>query len=271
MKKIIIKPKIKISNSLDLKNLNLINKNLSLREINNIKILYNNKEKKLEDLFTITEQTIKSDVNEVLLLESNFFYDFLGFEWSNDLLLINSNVGSYLGAKMKSGKITVKGSCQNYMGAEMSGGAIVVKKNAGNFVGSSISGKRIGMTGGSILILGNVDKYLCYQMRRGFIFVGGEAGDNCCNNLVAGTIIIKKGVGKNFCIGMKRGTVILLSNVTMQSNFIESGNCSLAFINLLNQFVSNEFKMKIFGEKSKVSRFIGDKNIRGQGELLKII
>lgn len=271
MRKIIIKPKIKISNSLNLKNLNLINKNLGLREIKNIKILYNNKEKKIKDLFTVTEQTIKNDVNEVLLLNSNFFYDFLGFEWSNDLLQIDSNVGSYLGAKMKSGKITVKGSCENYVGAEMSGGSIVIKKNAGKFVGSSISGKRVGMMGGSILIHGNVDKYLSYQMRRGLIFVGGEAGDNCCNNLVAGTIIIKKGVGKNFCVGMKRGTVVLLSDVTIHSNFSESGECSLAFINLLDQFVSIELKKKIITENFSVSRFIGDTNIKGKGELLKII
>ena len=108
-------------------------------------------------------------------------------------------------------------------------------------------------------------------MRRGLIFVGGEAGDNCCNNLVAGTIIIKKGVGKNFCVGMKRGTVVLLSDVTIHSNFSESGECSLAFINLLDQFVSIELKKKIITENFSVSRFIGDTNIKGKGELLKII
>ena len=142
MKRIIIKPKIKIRNNLNLKNLNLINKNLALREINNIKILYKNKEKKLKDLFTVTQQNIKSDINEVLLLESNIFFEFLGYEWSNDLLQVDSNVGSYLGARMKSGKIIVNGSCQNYMGAEMSGGSIIIKKNAGKFAGSSISGKQ---------------------------------------------------------------------------------------------------------------------------------
>ena len=271
MKRIIIKPKIIIKKNLNLKNLNLINKkNMSLKEIKKIKILYDNKEKILSELFFITEKITRKSINEILIYKTNVFFDYLGYEWSNDYLEVNSDVGSYLGAKMKSGSIVVKGSCENYSGAEMSGGSIFIKKNAGKFVGASINGKRTGMNGGTIFISGNTDEFLSYQMRRGLVFVEGMAGDNCCNNLIAGTVIIKKGIGRNFGIGMKRGTIILLSNIKLESNFVEGGECSTSFISILNKFILEKFDKKMIGRNSSISRFIGDKFIKGKGELLKI-
>ena len=263
MKKIILKAKINFKSELNLKNLSKIN--FEEKIISKIKMLYDNKEFKLKELFKI--QVKKSDKNELIIFGTNRNCDYLGWKWKKGTLIIKSDVGSFLGVQMSNGKIIVEGSCEHHVGSGMTGGKIFLKSNAYDFVGSPLPGSKIGMNGGLIVINGKAGNFLGLQMRRGVIFVAQDVGNNCCNNMIAGTVILKKSFGDQLGLGMKRGSIILFRKKIKCANFVDSGESRSLFINLLNNYLFKVLNLKPFSQKDKFIRLIGDIKMDGMGEI----
>ena len=232
-------------------------------------MLYDNKEFKLKELFKI--QVKKSDKNELIIFGTNRNCDYLGWKWKKGTLIIKSDVGSFLGVQMIDGKIIVEGSCEHYVGSGMTGGRIFLKSNVYDFVGSPLPGSKIGMNGGSIIINGKAGNFLGLRMRRGIIFVGGDVGTNCCNNMIAGTVILKKSFGNQLGLGMKRGSIILFRKKSKCVNFVDAGKSRSLFLSLLNNYFLKVYSLKLFSNKDKFKRLIGDIKMDGMGEIfLKI-
>ncbi len=266
MKKIILKPKIKFTSELNLKNLSNIN--FEVKKIFGTKVLYNNKELNLSELFEVETNKNNKNQNELIISGLNENCDYLGWKWENGILKIRSNVGSFVGAKMTGGKIIVDGSCEHYVGSEMCGGEIIIKSNTLDFLGSSLPGSKIGMKGGLIIIHGRSRDYLCFNMRRGTVYVKGDVRNNCCNSMIAGTVILKKSIGENLGFGMKRGTILLNKKTTTIRNFIETSESFSTFLNLLNNYFFKNFRLRVFEKNDTFVRFLGDSNMRGLGEII---
>ena len=263
MKKIILEGKIEFKFELNLKNLSKID--FEEKNLGKITVLYNNKEYKLKELFKIKIQ--KSDKNELIIFGMNRNCDYLGWKWKRGILRIKSDVGSFLGVQMIDGKIIVEGSCGNHVGSAITGGKIFIKSNAQDFVGSPLPGSKIGMNGGIIVIHGKAGNFLGLQMRRGVVFVGQDVGNNCCNNMVAGTVILKKNFGNQLGLGMKRGSIILVKQKLKSANFIHTGESRSIFLNLLNNYFLKVLSLKLFSNKDKFVRFVGDIKMDGMGEI----
>ena len=108
-------------------------------------------------------------------------------------------------------------------------------------------------------------------MRRGVIFVGEDVGNNCCNNMIAGTVILKKSFGYQLGLGMKRGSIILFRKKIKCANFVDSGESQSLFLSLLNNYFLKVYSLKLFSNKDKFKRLIGDIKMDGMGEIfLKI-
>ena len=264
-------PKFEVIKELDLRNLSTLNiLNFNSKKIKKIQIRYGYKKINLEDLFNVVVREVKSSntFRKVTLFNTNHFFDNVGYQWSNDLLHVKGNIGSFLGTKMINGKIKVDGSTEDYLGCEMVGGEIYVNGNALNFVGSSSFGRKVGMTGGLISVNGSTGHNLGSYMRRGMILVGKKTGNYCANNLIAGTIIVRNTVGNNFCLGMKRGTIILLNNY--KKNYKNMHNCGeqeINFVSIIRNFVKRKGFVG-FTNCNIFERFIGDQNNAGLGEVL---
>ncbi len=266
MKRILLQPKIKIQSELDLRNLSNIDFGKK-NSINSIKILYQNREKKLKDLFDLKFEDIKKKECELVFRGLNKYCNYLGWKWKKNILRINSNVGSFLGAKMEGGKIFVNGSAENHVGSEMKNGTIFIKFNVSDFVGASLPGGKGGMSGGTIIIYGEAKDYLGLNMRRGIIYVNSDAGNFSCNNMVAGTVILKKNVGESLGLGMKRGTIFLNRKSYSNKCFKESGGLSDSFFGLLYNYFLKKHGIKFFDKDVKLKRFCIDSKIDEVGEL----
>ena len=270
MKTISLKSKFRINYEMDLRNLSKIKNTYNLKTIRNIKVLYNNREKKLDELFYIHIDENKSPEFVLILEGLNSNCNFVGWNWKNGVLKVESNIGIFLGAKMRDGKIIVNGSVENNCGAGMHNGTIIIKSNAKNFICSNLPGERSGMSGGVVIIKGNVGDYLGFRMKKGLIFVNGKAGKFCGNNMIAGTIITKKGVGDFVGFGMKRGTIITNKKLPRTFGFVETGGDEVNYLHLLNKFFEKNFDVKIFNKIFALKKYIGDRKENGLGEIFLV-
>ena len=270
MKTITLKSKLKINYQLDLRNLSRIDNQSNIKTVQNIKILFNNREKKLHELFKIEIKDNKSSEFELTLEGLNKNCNFVGWKWKNGILKVKSNIGIFLGAKMLAGKIIVYGSVENNCAAGMLDGTIIIQSDAKNFVCSNLPGERSGMSGGVVIIKGNVENYLGSRMKKGLIFVGGRVGKFCANNMIAGTIVAKKGVGSCIGLGMKRGTIITKKNIAIPFGFVESGGVAVNYLNTLNKFFEKNFRIRILSKKLSLKKYIGDRKENGLGEIFLI-
>ena len=259
---------MQIDSILDLRNLNLINSdNNHYNNLSKIKILFRNKEFKLNEIFKINIKNNSNDRNEINIIGTNKFFHNLGYRWRDSLIKTDGSVGSYLGYEMESGTVKIKGSSENFTGANMKGGKIIISGDTGDFLGSSNSGKKYGMNGGIIYVKGNAKNYMGFLMRRGLIYLGGSAGDFCCSKMIAGTVIVSKKVGKSFAVSMRRGSIVLLSKKKLSSEFLFCGEANSSFISLLSNSLNLNLKLKISG-KRKFIRFTGDRSLNGLGEII---
>ena len=268
MYKILLKTKFIITSNLNVSNISKINNiEITRKNLENIDLLYQNEEVKIKNIFDVKiSKNSKSNI-ELLIHGSNKNFHYLGYLWQKNTLITDSDIGSYAGAKMKDGKLIIGGSVKDYLGSEMEGGLIEVMGNAGDFLASTLEGSRIGMRGGNVLVNGNVGKFSCFLMRRGLVIIKGNVDENCCFQMIAGTLIIFKKVRKNLGVSMKRGTIILIDNsVKLEKRFIRSGSINFNFLNLMGNFLKNNFLINKISNNN-FARYFGDKSVNGKGEI----
>tara|TARA_X000000950_G_scaffold118865_2_gene149013 strand:- start:21252 stop:22094 length:843 start_codon:yes stop_codon:yes gene_type:complete len=270
MKTIELIPKINIKKTLNMRAFSRASKkDFDLKNIFDLKIIFGGKEKKLSEIFNIKiiSKSNNSRDRIFILKNTNHFFENIGYNWQDNLLIIYGDVGSFLGAKMNGGTIELNGNCESFTGANMIDGKIQINGNAMDYVGAPLLGETKGMLGGTICIKGNAGDFLANFMRRGLILVEKNVGLNCAKNLIAGTLIIKNTIGNYLGSGMKRGTLILKKPpIKIPDYLIDCGVQELNFFSLFSKFLKN----KKFKNSNNIlfRKYIGDRNNLGLGEIL---
>ena len=101
--KIILKLKIDLKKNLDLSELSKLNNcNITIKKIKSLKFLYGTNLINIEKVFSIKLTKTKLEFNDFVIEGSSPFFNYLGFNWIHDNLVIHGDVGSYLGQSMKS-------------------------------------------------------------------------------------------------------------------------------------------------------------------------
>ena len=81
------------------------------------------------------------------------------------------------------------------------------------------------------------------------------------------SVILKKNFGNQLGLGMKRGSIILVKQKLQSENFVDSGESRSIFLGLLNNYFLKVSSIKLFSNKDKFNRFIGDNKMDGMGEV----
>lgn len=186
-----------------------------------------------------------TEINQLRLTDAILVTDVFDVSGNDASYIIFNNASpqlNYIGYKMKNGQITVKGDVGDYLGAEMQGGTIVCS--------------------------GNVGERAADKMRRGIILIDGDTGAYCCSRMIAGTVGIYGNAGANLGYALRRGTILLTTKTTLSSTWLDCGNHSLPFLQLLfNAFKPLESKFSDV-TTTRVQRLMGDASQTGKGEIL---
>jgi formylmethanofuran dehydrogenase subunit C len=226
----------------------------TLDEIAALTLWEGNKQKTLDNLFKIEENTAESpnitingDVSEVRRI---------GMGMKNGEIVINGNTGMHLGSKMAGGKITVHGDVSGWAGAEMRDGAIEIHGNAGDYLASSYRGSTEGMHKGKIIVHGNVGSDVAVFMHGGTIKIYGNAGQFLGFRMRDGTIYVEKNAETRVGACMTGGKIVV-------GGFLEE---------VLPTFTIDSVKPKVKVEETEsisgpLYVFLGDLAEQGNGKL----
>jgi formylmethanofuran dehydrogenase subunit C len=224
-------------------------------EIANLTVFEGNKQRKLQDLFKIEEDTaetpnitINGDVSEVRKI---------GAGMKNGEIVINGNVGMHLGEKMAGGKITVNGDACQWAGASMKKGIIEIHGNAGDYLASPYRGTTDGMKGGKIVVDGDVGSDSGAYLHGGLIKIkGNNVGQFLGFHMSNGTIHVEKNASTRLGANMMGGKIIV-------SGFIEE---------VLPSFTIDSVKPKVKVDETESAAgpfyvFLGDLAEKGTGKI----
>jgi formylmethanofuran dehydrogenase subunit C len=187
----------------------------SLREIGRLMVWEGNRQRSLNELFTIEgETTPKPEATSIQIFGDVHKVRRIGAQMSAGEIVIHGDAGFHLGEEMTGGKILVKGNADSWVGSMMKGGTIEVQGNAGDYVGAAYrGGAATGMNGGTIIIHGNAGNEVGYLMRKGLIKVHGNVGQFAGIHMRNGTIVVYgNSEGRNGA-EMTGGKVVICGNV----------------------------------------------------------
>ena len=240
---------------------------LSESQLMHKELHYGTEKLSVGELFTLSNQA----ENKLVIQGSNNKMDCLGATMQHGSLLIEGDAGHYLGRFMRGGQIQLSGTAGAYTACAMHNGLIVVGGDVGDYAAASPAGLAYGMQGGTLLVKGQAGHRLGERMRRGTIMVQGAIGDYCAARMVAGTIVALSAIGQNPAFMMRRGTLLAKqSNVEIATPFFaDCGYHEFNFLPLLFNYLS-----AVGGQALRTShyahRWVGDRSVNGQGEVLLI-
>jgi formylmethanofuran dehydrogenase subunit C len=162
---------------------------------------------------------------------------------ANHIVFKNTNSQChYIGHQMKVGTITIEGDAGDYLGSAMQGGVLICKGNAGQRAAD--------------------------LMRRGILLIEGDVGEYCASSMKAGTVGVLGNTGARLGYGMKRGTLLLAKQPAEQATWLDCGQHTLPFLNILYQsFQQLDTKFAAIKQK-RVQRWMGDASGMGKAEML---
>jgi formylmethanofuran dehydrogenase subunit C len=229
----------------------------SLEEIGKLMIWEGNRQRRLNELFTIEGETApKPEAISIQIFGDIHKVRRIGAQMSAGEIVIHGNAGLHLGEEMTGGKILVKGNADSWVGSMMKGGAIEVQGNAGDYVGAAYrGGATMGMSGGIIIIQGNAGNEVGYFMRKGLIKVYGNVGQFTGIHMTSGTIVVYgNSEGRNGA-EMTGGKIIVCGSVP----------------SILPTFTIEAVKQKVKVNEEKIKGpfylFVGDLAEGGEGKL----
>ncbi len=259
-----------VSQRLDMRWLSdLITQSLTNDQARNLDITAGNERTNVGEIFDISGNTSN---NEYVLENTAPNMDYVGHALkANTKLSVKGDCGHYAGAQLEGGNLKIEGNAQNFVGSGMLNGLVEVTGNCGDYVGSASKGENKGMSGGIILVHGSTGDFTGDLLRRGTIMVVGDIGDHCASRMIAGTITNLGTIGKRVGVGMKRGTLLFPHKPDdMAAGFHDCGRHSLGYLTLLLHELrrhKSKFQM-LHPMRRRVQRYMGDKSVGGQGELL---
>jgi formylmethanofuran dehydrogenase subunit C len=183
----------------------------TVAEIAELPVYEGNKQKKLSDLFQITEDhaptpniTINGDVAQVRRI---------GVGMKNGEIVINGNAGMHLGEKMAGGKITVNGNAGGWTGSDMKGGLIEIHGDASDYLATPYRGSSVGMKGGKIIVDGNVGSDSVCYMHGGLVKIKGNAGPFLGFRMSDGVVYVQKNDATRAGVNMSGGKIVIGGSV----------------------------------------------------------
>jgi len=189
----------------------------SAAQVEDMKILWGNKTKRLVDLFEVVEDP--AEPNEIVVDGDVRFVKHIGAKMSMGRVIVNGDAGMHLGRGMAGGEIIVNGDAGDWLGTEMVGGLIRVKGNVGNLAGSAYRGSKSGMKGGMIVIEGGAGDELGELMEGGTIAVKGNVQSFAGALMSGGAIVCFGGLGGRPGAGMTNGTLLAFSQPRLLPTF----------------------------------------------------
>ena len=214
---------------------------------------------------------IEGEYSQSVLLQGDFSrVKRLGQGMRAGRLELRGDAGAHLGADMAGGEIVVSGNAGDYAGAHMRGGLIRIRGNAGHRAGGAYPGHPKGMNRGTILIGGNAGIETGNNMRRGLVVVSGDAGDFAGAGLISGTVMVFGSLGLRAGAGNKRGSIVAFGQAP---EILPTYRLACVYTPVfLGYFLK---KLRDWGlavpprlESARYSRFVGDRNTLGKGEIL---
>lgn len=124
------------------------------------------------------------------------------------------------------------------------------------------------MQGGVLICKGNAGERTADLMRRGILLIEGNVGEYCASSMKAGTVGVLGNTGARLGYGMKRGTLLLAKQPEGQATWLDCGQHTLPFLNIMYQsFQQYDTKFASIDQR-RVQRWMGDASGMGKAEIL---
>jgi formylmethanofuran dehydrogenase subunit C len=196
---------------------------------------------------------------------------YLGFAMDRGTLSIRGSAGMHLGERIAGGAIEVEGNADDWVGAQMSGGMIRVRGDAGNLVGATLPGEKQGASGGCILIHGDAGGEVGASMSGGLIAVAGDCGRFAGVGMSGGILAVCGNAGRRAGAGMTDGVLVCAGDLELLPTFAYSCDYRPIFLRLVWERLRRiglEGWIQPRQVNGLYSRYLGDANDRGKGEIL---
>jgi formylmethanofuran dehydrogenase subunit C len=140
---------------------------------NDIRVYEGNKERRLEEIFYITNEgpAVSPDQVELVLSGETGMIKRVGEYMNAGRILIEGDIGMHCGNFMSAGEILIRGNADAWLGREMRGGMIRCEGNAGHYCGAGYRGEKRGMRGGTIEVMGNSGDYTAEYLSGGDVLI----------------------------------------------------------------------------------------------------
>ena len=150
-------------------------------------------------------------------------------------------------------------------------GLVRIEGSAGNYLGAGAPGSKFGMKDGCVVVNGDAGIRLGERMRRGLIVAGGSVETGACAGMVAGTVIVLGKPNGQLGVHMRRGTILCTESPQFSpGTFFRQNLNSHGIVPLIERRLHASDIHLHLAEKlgQPKSRFVGDLNFGGMGEVL---
>ena len=219
------------------------------------------------DIFKISG----NDSRHIEFKDSVSAFERIGYGMTEGSIVVFGDAGAFTGALMRGGEIYISGSVGDFSASSMSGGLVRIESSAGNYLGAGAPGSKFGMKDGCIVVNGDAGIRLGQRMRRGLIVVGGSVETGTCAGMVAGTVIVLGKPNGQLGVHMRRGSILCTESPQFPpGTFFRQNLKSHAIVPLIERRLhASDIHLNLAVRLSQPkSRFVGDLNFGGMGEVL---
>ena len=219
------------------------------------------------DIFKISG----NDSAHIKIEDSVSAFERIGYGMTEGSIVVCGDAGAFTGALMSGGEIYISGSTGDFSASSMCGGLLRIDGSAGNYLGAGAPGSKFGMKDGCIVVNRDAGIRLGEHMRRGLIVAGGNVETGACAGMVAGTVIVLGKPNGQLGVHMRRGSILctespqFLPGTFFRQNLKSHGIVPLIEHRLQALDIHLHLTEKLGQPKS---RFVGDLNFGGMGEVL---
>ena len=198
-------------------------------------------------------------------------FERIGYGMTEGSIAVFGDAGAFTGALMRGGEIHISGSAGDFSASSMSGGLVRIEGSAGNYLGAGAPGSKFGMKDGCIVVNGDAGIRLGQRMRRGLIVAGGSVESGACAGMVAGTVIVLGKPNGQLGAHMRRGSILCTESPQFPpGTFFRQNLKSHGIVPLIERRLhASDIHLNLAERLSQPkSRFVGDLNFGGMGEVL---
>ena len=238
-----------------------------IKEIERLRLGNDRNSLPVGDIFKVSG----NESTRIVIEDSVSAFERIGYGMTESSIAVYGDAGAFSGALMRGGEIYISGSAGDFSASSMCGGLIRIDGSAGNYLGAGAPGSKFGMKDGCIIVNGNTGIRLGERMRRGLIVVGGNVETGTCAGMVAGTVIVLGKPNGQLGVHMRRGSIICTESPQFPpGTFFRQNLKSHGIVPLVERRLQALDIHLYLAEKigQPKSRFVGDLNFGGMGEVL---